>query len=185
MDVSAVISYLFPTAVLNTDYTVIDEGNGIGQQLGSWNTALGAQPSQQTLLTTWTNTVELSTAKNLQMQNLRTQCRSTIVAGFTSSALGASYHYPFNNTPESPDQLNIASAVLAAFINANTTGWVIPIWVRDSSNQWVFMDHTAPQVQQVGVDSKTFVVTNQTKLNNLITQINAATTVAAVQAIVW
>ncbi|MEW9586350.1 hypothetical protein ABQJ48_33510 [Paraburkholderia sp. DGU8] len=47
------------------------------------------------------------------------------------------------------------------------------------------MMHTAAQIQQVGMDGKAAILACLTKNQQLGTQIDAATTVEAVQAITW
>jgi hypothetical protein len=49
-NMARVIAYQYPTAIVQTDWTAKDTGDGAGQVLTSWNTAkLGTQPTQQEL----------------------------------------------------------------------------------------------------------------------------------------
>jgi hypothetical protein len=50
---------------------------------------------------------------------------------------------------------------------------------------WSFAPHNAAQIQQAGSDGKAWVLSCQSKLQTLLAQVSAATTVAAVQAINW
>lgn len=182
MDIVLAIQALYPTAILNTDYYLTDNSDGQGTNIANWNTIkLGTQPTIASLETYYTDNLALPQAQQAQIASLTLSCSSTITAGYTSSALGSVYTYG-NNTI---DQLNMASSVIAALINANTANWTTPMWCENSAGVWEYMQHTAAQVNEVGVSGKTFVVANQTKLANLKTQVNAATTIEAVQAITW
>ena len=63
--------------------------------------------------------------------------------------------------------------------------WVTPFWCEDATGNWSFVNHTAPQIQKVGVDGKQAVLANMAKNVSLSTQVYEAVTIAAVQAIVW
>lgn len=184
MDLSFIISILYPTAIVNIDYSVGDYGQG--PILQEWNTAkLGTQPDQITITNAWNNGLGLTYTKQQQIIMLDIACRNTILAGFQSSALGSVYTYPNQNSQEHPDQVNMVTSTLAAVINTNTAGWTTNIWVENSAGTWEYFPHNATQVKQVGVDGKVYVQTQQNKLVSLTAQVNAATTIAAVQAIVW
>ena len=186
MDYSVIISSLYPAAILNVDYYLSNNNDGNGTMINNWNTAkLGTAPTIAYLTDYYNNTLALPLAKAQQITALQLACRTNITAGFTCSALGATYTYPNKNTEENPDQVNMASSVLSAMINASTAGWTTPMWCQDSSGNWLYTNHTSPQVMQVATTGKTFVVTNQGKLTSLIAQVNSATTIAEVQAIVW
>lgn len=186
MDYSVIITTLYPTAILNVDYYISNNNDGNGVIINNWNTTkLGTAPTIAYLTNYYNTNMALPLAQAAQISMLQLACRNTIINGFPCSALGSSYTYPNKNTEENPDQVNMASSVLAAMINASVSGWTTPMWCQDNTGTWVYANHTSPQVMQVATTGKTFVVGNQTKLTNLITQVNNATTVAAVQAIVW
>lgn len=64
--------------------------------------------------------------------------------------------------------------------------WTTPFVVQDiATGTWAFVDHTEHQIQHAGKDMKAHILTNRVRCKTLIDQINAAATVAAVQAIVW
>lgn len=125
---------------------------------------------------------ELQTEKSAE---LRIACYAEITGGFASSALGSAYTYPSKNTDDHPDQLNLASSVLASTLPNLPSGWTTKFWCADSSGSWAMRDHTAAQIQQVGIDGKAHVELCQTKLDTLTSQVMSATTKADVQAIVW
>jgi hypothetical protein len=115
----------------------------------------------------------VATAKATQIALLTSACGTTITSGFISSALGTAYTYP--SKPN--DQANLVGAVTAG-ISVNT-------WVMDKNGTWSKQLHTAAQIKQVLVDGATAYQMCSDKLATLIDNINTATTVADVQAIVW
>jgi len=120
----------------------------------------------------------LTQAQAAQIAKVSASCQATILAGFTSSALGATRNYPSQDT----DQRNLLSAVSASVGAA--TGWATPIWCA-VGDVWSFESHSAAQVQQVNGDWLAARVVAQKKYADLVAQINAAATVAAVEAIDW
>jgi len=63
--------------------------------------------------------------------------------------------------------------------------WTTPFWCEDAAGNWAFVNHTSPQIQKVGVDAKQAILASMATNVYLATQVAEATTVAAVQAIVW
>jgi len=123
----------------------------------------------------------LAQAQAKQNALLTASCIAAITGGFISSALGSPYTYPSTLT----DQHNLAVSVMASLLPNLPTGWTTPFWVMDSAGAWSFTPHTAAQIQQAGLDGKAWVTTQQETLASLDAQVWAATTVAAVQAIIY
>ncbi len=117
-------------------------------------------------------------ARTMQAATLSTACATALTTGFTSSALGVALTYPSQDN----DQRNLQSAVSAAA--TASPGWTIPLWCTDGDH-WSFTSHTAAQVQQVNADWLAHRVAAQQKYADLITKINAATSIEEVQAIHW
>jgi hypothetical protein len=126
-------------------------------------------------------TITLAQAQKQQSSVLNSACQSQITAGFTSSALGTAYTYPAKVT----DQQNLTASVLSSLMPGLPTTWTTPFWCENSSGTWAYVTHTAAQIQQVGQDGKNAILTAMQQLQTLTAQVNAATTVAAVQAITW
>lgn len=124
---------------------------------------------------------QLATAKASQTAIVSAACQDAIFTGFTSSALGAAHTYPAKMT----DQQNLASSVLSSVMPGIAAGWTTPFWCADGSGTWAYVMHTAAQIQQVGTDGKAAVLACLTKNQALASQIEAAPTVEAVQAINW
>jgi len=123
-------------------------------------------------------TSTLDGAKVAQIALIKASCEAQIVGGFTSSALGSLRGYPSQDT----DQRNLQSAVSASVGAAAT--WATPIWCANAG-VWSLTSHSAAQVQQVNADWLAFRVAAQQKYAGLVSQINAATSASAVQAIAW
>ncbi|MDW3683961.1 hypothetical protein RA280_19865 [Cupriavidus sp. CV2] len=123
----------------------------------------------------------LAQAKKAQMAGIDASCAAAIVAGFASSALGAAHTYPSKMT----DQQNLSASVLASIMPGLPADWKTPFWCADASGAWSYVDHTAAQIQQVGQDGKAAVLACLQKKAQFAAQVEAATTVAAVQAVVW
>jgi hypothetical protein len=124
---------------------------------------------------------QLATAQVAQTALISAACANAIGSGFTSSALGSAYSYPSKST----DQQNLASSVLSSLMPNLAATWTTPFWCADSTGAWAFRNHTAAQIQQVGQDGKTAILACMTKNQALAEEIAAATSIAAVQAIVW
>ena len=123
----------------------------------------------------------LSSAQAAQAVQLRADCKSAITGGFSSSALGTANTYPSTLL----DQHNLAASIVASLMPNLPSGWTTPYWVMDRTGAWSFTPHTAAQIQQAGLDGKAWVTTQQEKLASLNAQIEVATTVSEVTAIIW
>jgi hypothetical protein len=128
-----------------------------------------------------TPTLSLAQAQANQISVLSSACQNAIYAGFTSTALGAEYHYPFLDK----DQSNLVSSVTASLLPGVDTSWATPFWCADSAGVWAFRLHTAAQIQRVGMDAMVTKLNAIQRNNDLCAAVNAATTVAQVQAITW
>lgn len=128
-----------------------------------------------------TPAVLLAEAQAAQILVLKNACINAITSGYSSTALGSTYTYPSALT----DQLNMAASVIASQLPGLASGWTTVFWCSDTAGAWAMRPHTAAQIQQAGSDGKAWVTAQQVKLASLTSQIAAATTVAAVQAIIW
>lgn len=123
---------------------------------------------------------QLESAQAVQIASLAAECQSAIITGFTSNALGSAHTYPSTDT----DQRNLLSA--ATVSQAQAPSWTTSLWCACGSPvSWSLTEHTAAQVQQVNADWLAFRVAAQQKYADLLQQLSEATTVSAVQAVVW
>lgn len=127
----------------------------------------------------------LADAKEAKLSELRQTCYDNITSGFASSALGSAHTYPSKNTPDNPDQLNLAASVLASTLPNLPSEWTIKFWCADSTGKWAMVAHTASQIQQVGIDGKAHVEACQAQFDTLTQQAMAASSNTAVKAVAW
>lgn len=126
-------------------------------------------------------TPSLDKIKADRVAALSAACQAQIYAGFQSSALGAAHTYPANDK----DQTNLAGSVVASLLPGLQANWTTPFWCQDSAGVWAFVQHTAAQIQQVGIDGKAAIVAALERNTNLAAQVMAAATPEAVNAIAW
>ncbi len=160
------------TSVLRGDGAIIpnDPGNADWQAYQAWLGAGNAPTAQTVVQSQAAQTAALSAA-----------CGAQIVAGFASSALGSAHTYP----SQPLDQSNLIGAATASQSPGLPSTWTCNFWCADSSGAWALRPHTAVQIQQVLADGVAAREALSAKLAGLVAQVQAATTVAAVQAIVW
>jgi hypothetical protein len=106
-----------------------------------------------------------------QSSIIKTSCANAITTTFSSSALGSAFNYDCAPL----DQVNIS------YVSVHGGS----LWCQAGMNPWTFTAHTIIQGLQVQADMTTHIQAQQAIYAGLLTQINAATTVSAVQAIVW
>lgn len=112
---------------------------------------------------------------------LRATCAATIVGGFRSSGLGEPHTYPSDTMA----QINLMGSVMDSILPGLPADWKTPFWTASAAGEWAFRLHTASQIQQAGRDGKAHVVTCQSILEDLSTQIMAATSAEEIAAISW
>lgn len=116
----------------------------------------------------------LANAQADKMTELKDKCRKTVMGTFTSSALGVAHTYDFDYEA----QLNLS----AEYADVNADATVTVKWKTVDAGDII---HNATQIKQLFKDGKAWKQSNVDKYRNLRDQVNAATTVAQVQAIVW
>lgn len=123
----------------------------------------------------------LSDAQALKLAELDAACAAAILAGFAADALGQPHHYPAKLT----DQSNLQASVLASLQPDLTADWTTPVWCQDASDIWAYRDHTAAQIQQVGIAGKNAINACIARKIEREQQIAKATTLDEVKAILW
>lgn len=126
-------------------------------------------------------TVDLAALKNEKSNQISTACREQIVSGFQSDALGAVHTYPSKEY----DQMNLTASVVDSSNPLNTSSWTTPFWCADVNGNWAFAEHTAAQIQKAGSDGKLAISNALRKNAELQSLINAATSEAEINSIVW
>lgn len=123
----------------------------------------------------------LAQAQAAQIGIITQACAAAITSGFSSSALGSAHTYPSGLT----DQANLAANVVSSLLPGLPSTWTTPQICCDANGVWAYVAHTAAQIHQVGSDGKAAILGYLTKKASLQAEIEAATTVSAVQAITW
>ncbi|KVC78271.1 hypothetical protein [Burkholderia ubonensis] len=163
-----------PSGVTNTiEITDVQWMTCISQP-GQWHVVSGALAQ----VPPPTAAEQLTSVKASTIAALNAACQATILAGFTSSAIGSATFYPTTDT----DQRNLQSSALAAAWSVGTADWRVSLWCQHG-DAWTYVEHTAQQVQQVNADWVTFRTASQQKYADAIAQVREATTIDAVQAI--
>ena len=128
-----------------------------------------------------TTSTLLIAAKAVRSEALNGDCAAAIYAGFTSSALGTAHTYPAKDR----DQSNLIASVTASLYPGLASDWATPFWCEDSGGAWAYMMHSVSQIQQVGIEGKAAILGHLSTNAYLQGLVQAATTVAAVEAITW
>lgn len=127
----------------------------------------------------------LSAAKQQQIAQLDAAYVGAVCAGVTSSATGTAYTYckaaDLNSANGAQADLDSAANTCALLAAGSTLDYL----VTDSNGNRVSVAHTAPQLQQARLDGANRKVALINYLQQQIAAVNAATTVADVQAITW
>lgn len=152
-------------------YLVPDDGTA--QTGGTWDGEHFLPPPEPE--------IPLDDLKTQKKAELTHTCHERIIAGFLSSALGEEYTYPSNET----DQANLSASVLASLMPGLPDDWTTPFLCCDAEGLWAYHMHTAAQIQQVGQDAKTAILTLLLHKMTLHDAVDAATTADEVRAINW
>lgn len=123
----------------------------------------------------------LAQAKDTANKTLTLACTAAITAGFISPALGAPYTYPSTLL----DQHNLNARVTESQVRAADATWTCKFMCRDATGVWARRAHTHAQIERVGTDAVAHVSAQLDHLDAKRAEIDASTTVAAVEAITW
>lgn len=181
MDYKQTISYLFPNAIYGTDYTLYFPIGSSTPEIKNWNTAkLGTQPTVDVLQQAW-DSVLVQQARIIQLAQIAASSAAAQTAGFTSSALGSEYTYPSGLQ----DQANLNAVATSSTFPIQPSDANYMFWCTSSSGVSGFVPHTAAQIQKVGMDALAAIMAQKSKQWELTQQIQAAMTIADVEAVIW
>jgi hypothetical protein len=124
---------------------------------------------------------EMPAVRALHVERMRVACEQQIVAGFMCAALGEAHLYP----AKAQDQANLIASVTDSLMAGDDPDWRTQFWCADATGTWEFRDHTVAQIQQVGKMGKAAILMSMGKNELLRRQIDAAMTVAEIEAITW
>jgi hypothetical protein len=122
---------------------------------------------------------QLANAQAAQLLIVAAASAAAQTSGYTSSALGSAYSYPSGIT----DQANLTACITASLIAPAGTPFLF--WCTSAAGVSGFVSHTAAQIQAVGLAALAAIMAAKQKQLTLSQQVAAASTVAAVQAVVW
>ncbi|OCT10989.1 hypothetical protein A8709_04610 [Paenibacillus pectinilyticus] len=122
MNIVQAIIHLYPQAVSSVDFIVQDDSDGNGPYIAQWNLE-HPQPTTEELQSAWdtmqpTPEQVLNDVRSSHINKLNAACNTSILEGFTSSALGTDNTYDF----EYHDQINLEgmlNAISAGIITEN------------------------------------------------------------------
>lgn len=128
-----------------------------------------------------TAAAQLQAYKDAKVTALSADCRTAIIAGYESDALGEPHLYPSKET----DQLNLAGSVTDSLLPDLGPDWVTPFWCADGAGEWAMRPHTAEQIQQVGREAKVRILALMQHNAMLAEQVQLAPDKTAVDQIIW
>lgn len=169
-DMIAAIEVLCPKAQYSIDYT-IQVTNDVPTLL-TWKAELGAQPSQEQIQTTL-DSIQLEGYKRLQA--------TVIEASYQNATYNTAIGYMGTTWWTDQNSQSMLMGALVVFGATNSVPEGFQWW--DATNTGVPM--TLQELQGLSAAILTRVNTNFVKRKTLLANITAATTVAAVQAIIW
>jgi hypothetical protein len=123
----------------------------------------------------------LAAAQSMQNALLSSSAGAQIGTGFTSSALGAPYTYALDLVSQS----NMQAAAIRMSLTNPAPPSTINYMCADANGVWLRRPHNQTQLLQAAIDGMTYIEAVLAKKDGFVSQINAATTVQAVEAIVW
>jgi hypothetical protein len=126
----------------------------------------------------WTDDIPATVVRlyTEKLQAINTACEQSIIAGFTSTALGAMHRY----SSQLDDQLNLMGAILR--------GLEMPYACRNEQDVKAFRMHSAEQLRQIGDDFTQYKLQRLQQANTLkqqLEQAQAASDILALEAINW
>jgi hypothetical protein len=123
---------------------------------------------------------EVLLASQAAQQAILTQAaQAQISLGFVSSALGEPYSYALDLVTQS----NLQAAVIRSGMS-NPPDF-INFMCADANGVWLRRPHTPSAIIQAALDGMAYVESVLAKKDELFLAVNSATTVEAVQAVVW
>lgn len=123
----------------------------------------------------------LDAAKTAKRAELANNTRMAITQGVMSMALGAEHLYPTGMT----DQANL-NRLFGISLARGAAGEPYPIWCRDTaSGTWARRNHTTSQLESVAESVDNHVRIQQIHYEDLLANVDTATTIEQVNAIAF
>lgn len=175
-DLLAAITYLCPTAVLSTNYGISADPDD-NATIAHWHSSLGTQPTTDQL-TAASAAVTLNAARKAKMSSLMASYNAARYGTPVTVTLasGASVSVPTSQTTQMD--------LMGYRCTYDATDWPsagVPLQVGDGTVHMV----TYADVKAIAVAIAVASQPAWQKLNTLSAQVSAATTLDAVNAVVW
>lgn len=123
----------------------------------------------------------LVAAKANKLVEMNSMAESMIIEGVVSLALGDLHVYPSTLV----DQQNLMANIISSLLPGLPTTWTTMQLCKDAAEVWAYRAHTALQIQQVGIDTKTAISKILIDKANILPLIDNAATVDEVTAITF
>jgi hypothetical protein len=170
------VQAIYPAAIYPANYSATVDTSG-NATINLWNNAIGVQPTAAQL------TAQLAAMQLAQAQTAQT---AVLTAAYTTARYGT----PVSLASGSP--ATTLSFPTDTLTQSNIMGYLVAFTAANAPAQMPLQDAsgnvqmlTYAQLQTLAQSMATQSMTAWQTLQGLITQVLAATTVAAVQAIVW
>ncbi|BAV81066.1 hypothetical protein [Vibrio phage CKB-S1] len=133
------------------------------------------------LLRTGDDAAQLARAKAVRTAYMTGQCETSILGGFSSNALVTARAFGYDSRRD--DQQNLTDIITALEVNGGT--FMIVCNDPDNQNGYIERAHTLEQAKKVKADFANFRLGRSQHLTAKLAEVEAATTVEAVNAINW
>lgn len=127
----------------------------------------------------------LEQAQARKLRELSQACAAATIGGITCNALGSDHTYPTKRDDQANLDAEVTTAKLYGAAQAPYHFWCAPTGQKTDPTAWIRKEHTAEQIEQVGLAVRSHVKAMQAKYEGARAEVLAATDVAGVDAVVW
>lgn len=166
-----------------TQTTALDNACQNAITAGFISSALGAPYTYPSSKTDQLNMNSCANASSIALTSPPWVAGATVVAGQIITMNGQAFIATQGGTSSANAQNWSVTPVDDGSVIWNT--WTVQFWCENSAGVWAYVPHTATQMRQVGLDGVSTITALLKQNSALKEQVEAATTVAAVQAINW
>lgn len=175
-DLQSAVTYLFPTAVYGQNYTAAVDAQG-NATINLWSNALGAQPTPDALVTALNDSV-LDAARTSQI--------ATLTSSYQGERWGCNVTIPETGGTRLAFPLDPAT-------QSNVMGYLVAYQAPNQPPKTMPLLDASGMVQQLTYRQLSLLagiiadrsIAAFTQYQSLLAQVNAAATVAAIEAVTW
>jgi hypothetical protein len=173
MDYGLALNHMFPKIDKSQYELMIDTAGNF--YITRWDSTDTPKPNVTDIENYWNSTGMLEYFKEQKKSELKAFRDAALTGNFTSSALGAEHTYLSD-----PTSMVYFNATMNRFLN-DSTFTTVKWWTVDAG----YLDHDKDQFFKVFNDGHQFGISQDEKLAQLNADVDAATTVDAIDAITW